>query len=56
MNPIMMMILNLFAVGGTSFSLEKMKKAVATKFTKVWNANIPEIMTIIIIMIVERSL
>ena len=37
----MIMILNLFAVGGTSFNLEKMKNAVATKLTTVWNANIP---------------
>ena len=35
-------ISNLVAVGGTSFSLEQTKKAVAIKFTTVWNANIPE--------------
>ena len=38
---------DLVALGGTSFSLEQMKKVVATKLTKVWNANIP-VMTMIV--------
>ena len=38
---------DLVAFGGTSFSLEQMKKVVATKLTKVWNANIP-VMTMIV--------